>query len=95
MNLREKLKREICESDWDSLEKHANIENLFLIDQSLSLIDIGVSIASDNVKEIQVLLEMQKIKRPTERFIDNWKKTPGKIIGQILIVSPFILLQLK
>ena len=93
--LLEKFAAELCGAEWKLLEPHFKRDALFVVDPDLSLVEVAVDIAEDNVLKIKNILEAGKLRKPYDEEIDDWKSKPNEILGDFLIVSPYVIMQKK
>ena len=66
-----------------------------LLNQDLSLVEVAVDIAEDNVSKIKEVLESGQLRKPTEGEVEDWKSKPDDVLGDFLIVSPYVIMQKK
>ncbi len=89
---REELTLLLDETDWGCLRAHLARGGLILINESLDLIDIAISITCDSTDIIEKLISDGKIGKPTEDQINLWDDDKLKLFA-MLIVSPYVLIQ--
>ena len=95
VSLKEKLQSEVCGAEWKILRPHYERKALFVAGQHLDLVEIAIDIAEDNVQRIKEVLESGELRQPTDDEAEMWKLNPDKIIGDFLIVSPYVILKSK
>ena len=94
-SLLDKFAAELCGAEWKLLEPHYKRDALFVAGSDLSLVEVAVDIAEDNVSKIKEVLESGQLRKPTEDEIEDWKSKPDEILGDFLIVSPYVIMQKK
>ena len=85
-SLKEKFEKELTHVPWSALIPHAQKERLFLVDQSVDLIQVALWIAQDSVQHIQSVIDQKQLVR-----VSSTDKQDG--VFQFLIVQPYILAQ--
>jgi hypothetical protein len=91
-NLKEKLTSEKEKVKWIALEEHHEREALLIIKNHLDLIDVGVSIANDDVQKVKEWLSTEDIKRPDEEMVNNFKEN-DQTYFEFIIIQPYVLAQ--
>ena len=91
-DLGQKLASEIAVVTWEDLRPHAEDERLFLVAQSLQLIDAALALARDDTQRVSAWIEAGDIGRPTPEQLTAWAQ--GTQAFRFLILSPFVLAQL-
>ena len=88
--LREKLTQECAVVSWSTLHPHLERQAVFWVDPQLDLIQVGVSIALDQVDEIQDYLNQGYL---TKAGQDPLVSEDGhEAIGyKVLIVQPYVI----
>ncbi len=86
---------EIQEANWAMLELHHKREALYLVENSLNLSFAGEIIAQDNVEIVKKWLSTGELRKPKEKEIQTWQAEPALKMFKFLIVSPYVLIQLK
>ena len=94
-SLLEKFGAELCGAEWKLLEPHFKRDALFVVESNLNLVEVAVDIAEDNVSKIKEALDSGQLRKPTEDEIEDWKSKPDDILGDFLIVSPYVIMQKK
>jgi len=94
-DLKEKLKTEVETADWDMLRIHHERQAVFLVDQSIELLDVAVAVAQDNSQLVSMWLTDKKLARPEEELVSEFEKDDYKKIFDFVIIQPYVLVQLK
>lgn len=83
--LYEKLAAEVGIATWDALAPHAERGGLFWVDQSLDLIEVGVSLAVDDANSVQAWHKAQL-------FLPAAPQAPTEFVAfRFLIIQPFVI----
>ena len=90
----EKFKSEIEKADWEALKTHHERDALFLVDGSLDLYEVGVSIALDDVLSVKSWMDADLIRKPKEEEVSLWEGDQYRFLGSFLIIQPYVILQL-
>lgn len=91
-SLKEKLKDDLDEASWEMLKDHHERGAVFLIDNSLELIDVGAAIAVDEVSTVKIWLDNKQFKK-LEEIPTDVDQTVRDI--DFLIVQPYVLIKLR
>ncbi|MBW4560572.1 MAG: DUF2288 domain-containing protein [Mojavia pulchra JT2-VF2] len=91
-DLRADLTENVDEAEWEWLIPHVKRDAVIVVTAGLSLLDVGIAIASDNIPEVQVWIDEQLITKPTTEQLGEWNANPTKRF-QTLIVQPYVLVQ--
>lgn len=89
MDLRDKLKSEIQECDWDLLVDNIKRECVFKVDQSLDLLDVAIGIANDNSQLVGEWLQREELKK----VLLEDKDILSKFSFKFLIIQPYVIIQ--
>ncbi len=92
--LKDKLKTEVEEADWDLLRVHHENGAVFVTKGNLDLLDVAVAIAQDKVQFVKVWLDNGDIARPTDDEVSLFEKEPYKKICKFIIVQPYVIIKL-
>ena len=92
MNLKEKLKSEAEQADWDALKPHHDRGALFVVSDKLDLFVVGEAIANDDVTQVKIWLDNKDLFRLDNT--DKFDKEKFNKIGTFVIVQPYVLLKL-
>ena len=92
-DLKEKLKTEIEQADWDMLRVHHERGALFLVDQKLDLLDVGVAIAEDNISLVKIWLDNKELYQVSVEEVSEFEKNDREKLGDFIIIQPYVLLQ--
>ncbi len=93
-HLREQLKENLDEAEWDWLIPHAQRDVIILVADGLDLLDVGEAIATDNIPSVQNWIAEQLITKPSPEQLGNWNSDRTKRFNA-LIVEPYVLVQEK
>ncbi len=93
-DLREKLKENLDEAEWDWLVPHAQRDVIIVVADGLDLLDVGEAIATDNIPSVQNWIAEQLITKPSPEQLGNWNGDRTKRFNA-LIVEPYVLVQEK
>jgi hypothetical protein len=89
-DLKTRLSEELADIEWSDLIPHAQRDAVIVVNESLSLVDVGVAIASDNTMLVQQWIGQQLIYKPSVDELSDWNSKPDKKFST-LIVQPFVL----
>lgn len=92
MDLKEKLEKEILETNWDPLAPHFARGSVYLLDQDLDLAEVGVAMAQDDVATIKRWLDDGLMCPPTPEEATSFAKNSDYTF-KMLIVEPYVLIQ--
>ncbi|MEE2959891.1 MAG: DUF2288 family protein [Myxococcota bacterium] len=88
--LREELEAQLGEANWGDLEPHAGRGALLFVSFEKELIDVAVAVALDQVEEIQSLLDIGSLRKPSTIELNKLNQDEPTEIPYI-IVQPFVL----
>ncbi|MCC5616038.1 DUF2288 domain-containing protein [Nostoc sp. CHAB 5836] len=91
-DLRAELTEILDEAEWEWLIPHVQRDAVILIPPELSLVDVGVAIASDNIALVEKWVDKQLIAKPTIVQVGEWNGNRTKRFNT-LIVQPYVLVQ--
>ncbi|MEP0870558.1 DUF2288 domain-containing protein [Trichocoleus desertorum AS-A10] len=91
-SVRADLAEMLDEAEWNWLMPHAQRDVLLVVAPGLSLLDVGVAIASDNVAEVQSWIQQNLLAKPTATQLSDWNSDQEKRFSA-LIVRPYVLVQ--
>lgn len=89
-DIKTQLEEEKADIEWSDLIPHAQRDALIIVNESLNLVDVGVAIASDDVRMVQNWISEGLIQKPSSEQLGAWNVTPNKKFSA-LIVQPFVL----
>jgi hypothetical protein len=92
MNLKEKLEKEILETNWEPLAPHFARGSVYLLDQDLELTEVGQAMAEDNVAQIKSWLDDGLMCPPTPEEARAFAKNADYTF-KMLIIEPYVLIQ--
>ncbi|WP_127718461.1 DUF2288 family protein [Halobacteriovorax sp. HLS] len=93
-NLKEKLSSEKEAASWKILEEHHEREALLIVDKELDLIEVGISIANDEVAKVKDWLTSQQLMRPDEQMVLDFAEDDSMSF-EFIIIQPYVLAQKK
>ncbi|TAE59898.1 MAG: DUF2288 domain-containing protein [Nostocales cyanobacterium] len=93
-DLREQLKENLDEAEWDWLVPHAQRDAIIVVADGLDLLDVGEAIATDNTNSVGNWIAEQLIAKPSPEQLGNWNTDRTKRFNA-LIVEPYVLIQEK
>lgn len=93
-DIREKLKENLDEAEWDWLIPHAQRDTVIVVATKLDLLDVGEAIAADNTTFVQNWIAEQLLTKPSPEQLGNWNGDRSKRFNA-LIVDPYVLVQEK
>ncbi len=91
-DIREKLRENLDEAEWEWLKPHQERDVLVVIVPELDLLTVGEAIATDNVTSVQYWIGEQQIYKPSPAQIEAWNDNHHKRF-KALIVQPYVLVQ--
>lgn len=89
--IRDKLAKELETVDWNALAVHHKNERVIEVNRSLSILEVGVSIAEDQADIVAKWIEDGLICRPDTQKVLSWQSSNKSF--QLLIVQPYVLVQ--
>ncbi len=92
MNLKDKLTKEILDTTWEPLAQHFAQGSVYLLDEDLDIIEVGVSMAEDNISTIKTWLDDGLMSTPTPEEATLFAKNED-ILFKMLIIEPYVLIQ--
>ena len=90
--LRAELAKDLDQAEWEWLIPHVKRDSVLIIAKELNLVDVGIAIASDNLRSVQHWISEQLIQKPSETQLSDWNSSPQKRFNT-LIVQPYVLIQ--
>ena len=91
-DLRTELSDALDEAEWQWLLPHAKRDSVIVVKSELSLVDVGMAIANDNVAAVQGWIDAELIHKPSSEQLSSWNQNQEKRF-QALIVQPYVLVQ--
>lgn len=91
-DLKAELAKDLDEAQWEWLIPHVKRDSVLIIAKELNLVDVGIAIASDNLRSVQHWISEQLIQKPSETQLSDWNSDPQKRFNT-LIVQPYVLIQ--
>jgi hypothetical protein len=93
IELKEKLKTEVEQSDWAPLKQHHDNHAVYIV-TDLELLDAAVAVALDKVEFIKLWLESGSLREPTEQEVAKWDAKPNLKMAKFIIIQPYVLISL-
>jgi hypothetical protein len=90
-NIQNQLQDELADVTWTDLQPHSRRDAIIVVHESLSIIEVGIAIASDETRKVQVWIDEQLIQKPTSAQLSLWNQDPTQKFST-LIVSPYVLI---
>lgn len=94
MELREKLAKEVLETDWKPLAEHFARGAVYYLETELDIIDVGEAMANDEVSSIKQWLDNGLMYTPTPDQATQFAQD-GDTKFSMLIIEPYVLIQKK
>ena len=94
-DLKSKLESELDFTSWSALQDHHKREALFLVSQSIDLIEVGLAIAKDNVSQVKIWQQNDSLRRPKKNEVSDWEKSDHSNIFQFLVIRPYVIVKIK
>ena len=91
-DLKAELAKDLDQAEWEWLIPHVKRDSVLIIAKELNLVDVGIAIASDNLRSVQHWISEQLIQKPSETQLSDWNSDPQKRFNT-LIVQPYVLIQ--
>jgi hypothetical protein len=91
-DLKNQIAEGIADIEWNSLIPHAQRDALIIVDDSLSMVDVGVALANDDVMSVQHWIAEQLIYKPSPEQLGDWNNHPDRKFSAS-IVQPFVLIR--
>ncbi|MBE9230517.1 DUF2288 domain-containing protein [Cuspidothrix issatschenkoi LEGE 03284] len=91
-DLREKLRQNLDEAEWEWLIPHVQKDGVIVVAKNLDLLDVGEAIAGDNIPSVQRWIDEQLLAKPTIDQVGEWNLNRTKRFNA-LIVEPYVLIQ--
>lgn len=92
--LKEKLKTEVEQADWDMLRVHHDNGAVFLVQGNLELLDAAVAVAQDKTQFVKIWLDNGDLARPSDEEVTEFEKEKFKKICDFIIIQPYVLVKL-
>jgi hypothetical protein len=90
-DLASKLRTEIVKVAWSPLVKHHERDALWLINEDVSLVDVGVALAENDTKSITEWLQSGLMRKPIDVEVSAWEAAPKSQHFEFLILQPFVI----
>lgn len=92
MDLKEKLSKDVLDTNWEPLARHFARGTVYMLDEDLDLIEVGEAMATDNVAQIKRWLDDGLLCPPTPEEATLFAKNDD-ILFKMLIIEPYVLVQ--
>jgi hypothetical protein len=89
-DIKNKLATDIADIEWRDLIPHSQRDAVIVVTPHLSLVEVGVAIATDNTQSVQHWISEDLIHKPSAQQLSQWNAQP-EIEFRTLIVQPFVL----
>jgi hypothetical protein len=90
-DIRIQLTEEMAEITWSELTPHAARDAVIIVNESLSLVDVGVAIALDDKMKVANWIAELLVRKPYVEELNNWQQTLDRKFST-LIVQPYVLI---
>lgn len=90
-SIKKKLEGEVGSACWSVLKPHFLRGAIITIAPDLDIIDVGVSLATDDSAQIEEWMNGGKITKPSQSDAEEWEKAGTEVTT--LVISPFVLVQ--
>ncbi|MDJ0659514.1 MAG: DUF2288 domain-containing protein [Crocosphaera sp.] len=90
--IKKRLQEDMAEVSWDDIKPHAQRDAVIVVNDNLSLVDVGVAIAQDDKIMVERWITEQLINKPSNQQLSDWNINPTQLF-KTLIVQPFVLVQ--
>lgn len=94
MDLKEKLNKEVLETNWPPLVDHFARGAVYLVDRELDLVEVGLTMADDDVSRIKSYLDDGLMYPPTPEEATSFSEDES-LFFNMLIIEPYVLIQRK
>ncbi len=89
--LRTKLNNETARVRWHELQRHFAMGAVVTVDASEDLIEVAISMASDDTARIEHLLRDDRIRRTNADEANEWTRVDQEL--WCVVVAPWVLVQ--
>lgn len=89
-DLKEKLKNEIQQVEWEQLKPHQEREALVMVSQELALVEVALAFAEDDTKNVKKWMAQNLVYKPSPA---EMSRHPSQKNFKFVIVQPFVLVQ--
>lgn len=76
---------------WEWLKPHVQRDAVVIVNEQLSLVDVGVAIAANNTQSVERWINEQLIVKPNAEQLVVWSSENKRLNS--LIVQPYVLVQ--
>ena len=90
--IKKRLQEDMAEVSWDDIKPHAQRDAVIVVNDNLSLVDVGVAIAQDDKIMVERWITEQLINKPSNQQLSDRNINPTQLF-KTLIVQPFVLVQ--
>jgi len=74
------------------LAAHLERNAVFIVSQSVSLLECAVAVAMDDTEVVQAWIERAELRRPSKRELESWPKEQEHR-WRAVVVQPYVLMQ--
>ena len=89
IDIREKLRGELGTCRWPDLKGQFVKGALFVVRESVGLLDAAVAVAVDDKSQVEAWIESGDVYRPTEQEVLLWDKQPESLFA-FIVLQPFV-----
>jgi hypothetical protein len=86
----ERLKTEVQSVEWEAIEPHQKREAVFLCAPEQDILDVGASIALDEIDHVKELMSQNKLYKITDEIAGDYSKSKKFLF---IIIQPFVIVQ--
>ncbi|WP_404787076.1 DUF2288 domain-containing protein [Altericista sp. CCNU0014] len=90
-SIQAQLARDLADVSWKDIVPHCQRDAVIVVHEGLSILEVGVAIAQDNVAQVQIWIEEQLLQKPTAQQLGLWNQSPD-LLFSALIVQPYVLI---
>ena len=91
-DIKERLNRDIANTNWQDLIPHVKRDVLIVIDPKLDIIDVSEAIALDQKDLVSDWITQNLITKPSSQQLSSWNSNPQQEFVTS-IVQPFVIVQ--
>ena len=90
-SLTAKLSEDLADIPWTEIKPHAQRDAVIVVNDGLSMVEVGVAIASDQVDKVQHWIAEALVQKPSAEQLSLWNDEPT-LLFSTLIVQPYVLI---
>lgn len=88
-----KFSDQVDQASWELLKQHYDRGGVFLVDDSLDIVDVANAIATDSVDLVKGWLESELLRPLKVEEAQEWEKMPNEKVVNFLIVQPYVIVK--